>query len=168
MEESITVDTSKYQNIYLSNPAAETMASSKKQTPLRKRAARACTWCRARKVRCDVVRCGPPCTNCRLDSESCVVRKRKRKIISYERASLISGLQDSSSTLQLTPVDPILGDFTHASSLEPVQGASEKCIGENQDHEQVYDTQETVYFDPREAHNDLHQGAPDPSLDMPG
>ncbi|KAH8896922.1 hypothetical protein GQ53DRAFT_713747 [Thozetella sp. PMI_491] len=39
----------------------------------RKRARRACLPCRVRKIRCDVLVCGKPCTNCRLESESCVV-----------------------------------------------------------------------------------------------
>ncbi|KAL7942524.1 hypothetical protein V8C42DRAFT_331252 [Trichoderma barbatum] len=45
----------------------------------RLRASHACTVCRIRKVRCDVVVTGYPCTNCRLDSANCKVMPRKRK-----------------------------------------------------------------------------------------
>ncbi|KAL6817269.1 hypothetical protein J3E69DRAFT_345034 [Trichoderma sp. SZMC 28015] len=45
----------------------------------RLRASHACTVCRIRKVRCDVVVTGFPCTNCRLDSANCKVTPRKRK-----------------------------------------------------------------------------------------
>ncbi|KAI3393263.1 hypothetical protein diail_4522 [Diaporthe ilicicola] len=51
---------------------------------IRKRAAKACLACRARKVRCDVSQRGRPCMNCYLDNETCVVtgratRRRKQK-----------------------------------------------------------------------------------------
>lgn len=45
---------------------------------VKKRAGRACTLCRSRKVRCDVVRNGPPCTNCHLDSLDCIIPRSKR------------------------------------------------------------------------------------------
>lgn len=49
---------------------------------VKKRAGRACALCRSRKVRCDVVRNGPPCTNCHLDSLECIVpRSRRRKYV---------------------------------------------------------------------------------------
>ncbi|KAK8009009.1 hypothetical protein PG991_011560 [Apiospora marii] len=42
----------------------------------RKRAAKACLSCRARKVRCDVSQRGMPCMNCYLDNDTCVVADR--------------------------------------------------------------------------------------------
>ncbi|KAF3484240.1 C6 transcription factor [Arthroderma uncinatum] len=47
--------------------------------PVKRRASKACCCCRARKVRCDVVENGSPCTNCRLDDVECVVAESKRK-----------------------------------------------------------------------------------------
>jgi hypothetical protein len=44
----------------------------------RQRAANACTGCHARKVRCDVVLGGSPCTNCRRDSSVCRVKDSNR------------------------------------------------------------------------------------------
>ncbi|KAH0847814.1 hypothetical protein AYO21_04020 [Fonsecaea monophora] len=44
----------------------------------KRRAARACLSCRSRKVRCDVLRDGPPCTNCRLDNVMCLLRESTR------------------------------------------------------------------------------------------
>ncbi|KAF5578820.1 cutinase transcription factor 1 beta [Fusarium subglutinans] len=46
--------------------------------PVKKRAVRACVSCRDRKVRCDVVNGGPPCTNCRLDDVDCVLKASNR------------------------------------------------------------------------------------------
>lgn len=47
----------------------------------RQRAALACSCCRGRKVRCDVVRM-VPCTNCYLDKQECVIPpSRKRKYV---------------------------------------------------------------------------------------
>ena len=47
--------------------------------PVKRRASKACCCCRARKVRCDVVESGSPCTNCRLDQVECVVTESKRR-----------------------------------------------------------------------------------------
>ncbi|EEP76800.1 cutinase transcription factor 1 beta [Uncinocarpus reesii 1704] len=47
--------------------------------PVKRRASKACCCCRARKVRCDVVENGSPCTNCRLDEVECVVTESKRR-----------------------------------------------------------------------------------------
>ena len=46
--------------------------------PVKRRASKACHCCRSRKVRCDVVERGTPCTNCRLDMVKCVVHDSKR------------------------------------------------------------------------------------------
>lgn len=70
----------------LSPPPA---GSPKKRTPetaddeaprkmTKRRAARACVSCRARKVRCDVVE-GAPCGNCRWDNVECVVQESRRR-----------------------------------------------------------------------------------------
>ncbi|KAF2483262.1 fungal-specific transcription factor domain-containing protein, partial [Neohortaea acidophila] len=45
----------------------------------RRRAAKACFSCNARKVRCDVTANGAPCTNCRLDEIACTIPVRKRR-----------------------------------------------------------------------------------------
>jgi hypothetical protein len=45
----------------------------------RKIASKACQYCRARKVRCNVTQDGMPCTNCRLDDFKCVVREGGRR-----------------------------------------------------------------------------------------
>ena len=49
--------------------------------PVRRRASRACYSCRAKKVKCNVVKGGVPCHNCHADEIDCVVsdaRKRRR------------------------------------------------------------------------------------------
>ncbi|KAI1753365.1 fungal-specific transcription factor domain-containing protein [Xylaria castorea] len=55
----------------------------------KRRAARACVSCRARKVRCDVVE-GAPCGNCRWDGVECIVQESRRRK---------KGLFDSNSTV---------------------------------------------------------------------
>lgn len=47
--------------------------------PAKRRASKACACCRARKVRCNVVEHGAPCTNCRLDEVECIVQDSKRR-----------------------------------------------------------------------------------------
>ena len=69
------------------SPAASTNAKRKvtitcltaNGRPVKRRASRACHRCRSRKVRCDVVESGTPCTNCRLDEVECVVSGSKRR-----------------------------------------------------------------------------------------
>ncbi|KAL3957694.1 hypothetical protein ACCO45_008272 [Purpureocillium lilacinum] len=54
----------------------------------KRRAARACVSCRARKVRCDVVE-GAPCGNCRWDNVECIVqesRRRKKNLVTAANA----------------------------------------------------------------------------------
>ncbi|KAL1889648.1 hypothetical protein Sste5346_008767 [Sporothrix stenoceras] len=76
-----------------SNPAAQN------DTTKRRRASRACLACRARKVRCDVVLCGKPCTNCRLDFSECVVqlRRKNRTIVVPSNNRLLSVKETSES-----------------------------------------------------------------------
>lgn len=45
---------------------------------IKRRSARACRTCRARKVRCDITVHGIPCTNCGLDNIDCVLMVSKR------------------------------------------------------------------------------------------
>ncbi|KAG5930810.1 Cutinase transcription factor 1 beta [Claviceps sorghi] len=52
--------------------------SSAPQKVAKRRAARACVSCRARKVRCDVVE-GAPCGNCRWDHVECIVQESRRR-----------------------------------------------------------------------------------------
>ncbi|KAH6626213.1 fungal-specific transcription factor domain-containing protein [Chaetomium sp. MPI-SDFR-AT-0129] len=69
----------------------EPTSSSKKRASVagegkatKRRAARACVSCRARKVRCDVVE-GAPCGNCRWDDVECIVQesRRRKKTLPY-------------------------------------------------------------------------------------
>ncbi|GES56956.1 C6 transcription factor [Aspergillus terreus] len=58
---------------------ASTAGLSANARPVKRRASKACCCCRARKVRCDVVENGSPCTNCRLDQVECIVTESKRR-----------------------------------------------------------------------------------------
>lgn len=46
---------------------------------VKRRAGRACATCHRRKVRCDLLTSGVPCTNCRIDGEACQLRPRQKK-----------------------------------------------------------------------------------------
>ncbi|KAG5655218.1 hypothetical protein KAF25_001971 [Fusarium avenaceum] len=48
------------------------------ERPWKRRSSKACLSCRTRKVRCDVVDGGAPCTNCRLDDIDCVLKESNR------------------------------------------------------------------------------------------
>ena len=45
----------------------------------KKRSSRACTTCRLRKVRCNIVAHGAPCSNCRHDEIDCVLPLSRRQ-----------------------------------------------------------------------------------------
>lgn len=54
----------------------------------RPRASKACLECRRRKVRCDVLAHGSPCSNCALDDETCIIAARASKRY-YHGSSLV-------------------------------------------------------------------------------
>src|SRR5437016_8547349 len=45
----------------------------------KKRSSRACSSCRTRKVRCNIVAHGAPCSNCRQDEIDCVLPLSRRQ-----------------------------------------------------------------------------------------
>lgn len=45
----------------------------------KRRASKACSSCRARKVKCNVLQSGPPCSKCREDGFDCCVKERKKR-----------------------------------------------------------------------------------------
>lgn len=53
----------------------------------RRRAHQACERCRSRKVRCDLVARGKPCTNCTLDNCSCIILPSTRGLQKYREGS---------------------------------------------------------------------------------
>ena len=76
---------------------------------LSKRAPRACESCRSRKVRCDVTRTRAPCTNCRLDSKTCVLPASRRRHVG-DRILGSSFLEDKQHNPQSPICDAII-DF---------------------------------------------------------
>src|SRR2546421_8883440 len=64
---------------------------------VKRRASRACHCCRSRKVRCDVVESGTPCTNCRLDEVECMVSDSKRRKRPRADAEVANPSPDSSN-----------------------------------------------------------------------
>ncbi|KAJ6013282.1 hypothetical protein N7540_007873 [Penicillium herquei] len=87
---------------------ASTAGLTAHNRPVKRRASKACCCCRARKVRCDVVENGSPCTNCRLDQVECVVtesKRRKKSRVEIENAN---------------PDSP--GDVSEDNPLHAIQG----------------------------------------------
>ncbi|EPE24256.1 Zn2/Cys6 DNA-binding protein [Glarea lozoyensis ATCC 20868] len=52
----------------------------------KKRSSRACTTCRQRKVRCNIIAHGAPCSNCRHDEIDCILPLSRRQRSAKERA----------------------------------------------------------------------------------
>ncbi|KAH8809377.1 fungal-specific transcription factor domain-containing protein [Xylogone sp. PMI_703] len=102
----------------------------------RRRAARACLGCRARKVRCNVTENDSPCTNCRLDGLECVVRRRKRAKPQQFRVHCFN--QDMSYSNGPTKVidmvgdhEDVLGDGRDQGTLMATPDLSLDLLGEN-------------------------------------
>lgn len=60
-------------------PASAVSGNTTNNRPIKRRASKACQCCRSRKVRCNVVEHGAPCTNCRLDNVECIITESKRR-----------------------------------------------------------------------------------------
>ncbi|KAK2770707.1 hypothetical protein FQN53_005375 [Emmonsiellopsis sp. PD_33] len=102
---------------------------------VKRRASKACCCCRARKVRCDVVENGSPCTNCRLDEVKCVVTESKRR-----KKSRVEGEVSNASPTQSieTPDDSIFPfsskDDISAAIPDPLAPLSPSQISVDLDH----------------------------------
>jgi hypothetical protein len=87
-----------------SDSSATDPNSSAKVT--KRRAARACVSCRARKVRCNVVE-ESPCTNCRFDNVECVVqesRRRKKHLLTTSNSNVGQQTQQRGSAEAQPPL----------------------------------------------------------------
>lgn len=58
---------------------ARKLGLNAKGQPIKRRASKACQICRSRKVRCDVVEHGAPCSNCKSGGIPCTVPQTKHK-----------------------------------------------------------------------------------------
>lgn len=93
---------------------------------VKRRASKACSCCRSRKVRCDVVESGMPCTNCRLDEVECVVTEGKRRRKSYADGETLhlspcASIEEDKEMVHFPIFDDIDGLSDFASGLQPVQ-----------------------------------------------
>ncbi|KKA27792.1 hypothetical protein TD95_003564 [Thielaviopsis punctulata] len=78
----------------------------------KRRAARACVSCRARKVRCDVVE-GAPCGNCRWDGIECVVQESRRR---KKNLSSVNGIPGPARRVSPAEVQPLSQSPTATAS----------------------------------------------------
>ncbi|KAL4902502.1 hypothetical protein BDW74DRAFT_157919 [Aspergillus multicolor] len=132
-----------------SNPAIETDPKNKRKAStaglsanarqVKRRASKACCCCRARKVRCDVVENGSPCTNCRLDQVECVVTESKRRKKSRVDTEL-SNPQLSQSPAEILDDGALFGGFgethaiSHVAPTSPSQGSVDMEQGQHMPH----------------------------------
>ncbi|EHK27308.1 uncharacterized protein TRIVIDRAFT_73221 [Trichoderma virens Gv29-8] len=86
----------------------------------KRRAARACVSCRARKVRCDVVE-GAPCGNCRWDNVECIVQESRRRKKNLVTASIVGQGQSAEAQLRKAPTNPIA---INSADLRRTSGSS--------------------------------------------
>ncbi|ETN42806.1 uncharacterized protein HMPREF1541_01964 [Cyphellophora europaea CBS 101466] len=85
---------------------------------VKRRASKACHCCRSRKVRCDVVESGIPCTNCRLDEVECLVTEGKRRRKSYVDGDILHHSPAASVADEKdVPLFPIFDDMDGLNDL---------------------------------------------------
>ncbi|KAL4802879.1 fungal-specific transcription factor domain-containing protein [Aspergillus unguis] len=118
---------------------ASTAGLSANSRPVKRRASKACCCCRARKVRCDVVENGSPCTNCRLDQVECVVTESKRRKKSRVDTE-ISNPQLSQSPAEILDDGALFGGLgetpaiPHVDPTSPSQGSVDLEQGQHMPH----------------------------------
>src|ERR1700712_2278296 len=99
------------------------------QPQKKQRAAIACTACHARKVRCNVVLVGQPCSNCQQDQEVCELHvsargKHKRRRVIRASGDVASSspsnaiLTSPSKTSSSAPSDPTQPDLSTQDEYE--------------------------------------------------
>ena len=78
------------------------------EMPIRtkRRAAKACWSCRSRKVRCDALHTGIPCTNCRLDRFECVLADSHRRRRRFNGPRSRPADTDTDTTMVRSPSSP--------------------------------------------------------------
>lgn len=93
---------------------------------VKRRASKACHCCRSRKVRCDVVESGIPCTNCRLDEVECIVTEGKRRRKSYVDGELFHHSPCNSIEEEKEPPQfPIFDDIDELNTFVPTLPSAE-------------------------------------------
>ncbi|KAJ5558153.1 hypothetical protein N7535_008369 [Penicillium sp. DV-2018c] len=112
---------------------ASTAGLNGNNRPVKRRASKACCCCRARKVRCDVVENGSPCTNCRLDQVECVVTESKRRKKSRVEAENHS---ESPEALEDNPFHRLsdLSGLTDLAPTSPSQASVDLDQGQHMPH----------------------------------
>jgi hypothetical protein len=87
---------------------------------VKRRASKACHCCRSRKVRCDVVESGIPCTNCRLDEVECLVTEGKRRRKSYVDGDMLGHRHSPSASTGEEKELPLFTSFDDIEGLNDI------------------------------------------------
>lgn len=122
----------------------------------KKRASRACLRCRSRKVRCDVAQHGAPCTNCRLDSQNCLLSQRLRPPVRQSSGHLDIRMfrqSGNSHTYGLSLAEP---RGALPTSVAPTRPTPDVAIrgAQQDDHMQERQPQLETPFPQRETHSE--------------
>jgi hypothetical protein len=125
--------------------AAPNQLASKRRTSL------ACVSCRARKVRCDYLQTGNPCTTCRVDGFDCEVasrKKRRRRVNTTRSSRTLSGSVET--------------ETNHLARPQHTQSCSSEDITNLQPSDRLEDGYPTLPDTPRSQtelsqHRILHQ-----------
>ncbi|KAH0832823.1 cutinase transcription factor 1 alpha [Fonsecaea pedrosoi] len=97
----------------------------------RQRSAVACTWCHARRVKCNAAAKGTPCSNCEAGGRHCMLieskRGKKRKVSTSPSATQ----RDLSSIAQASPTETTPG---HGNVYDPLKGVRNQPKSPQESH----------------------------------
>jgi hypothetical protein len=122
MSTSLQSDTASLSQSQTDPPVSSTIPRAfavrqEEQKQRNRRASRACACCRTRKVRCDMVDVGHPCTNCRLDKYECEVpARRQRRSAAARRRRQQGGTEKRARDEQVESMSRPMPSYTNSPS----------------------------------------------------
>ncbi|KAL1968256.1 hypothetical protein VTN77DRAFT_2091 [Rasamsonia byssochlamydoides] len=115
----------------------------------KRRASQACSTCRARKIRCDMLQTGLPCSRCRIDRFECAAeprKKRGKRTVSSSnvagdeaRGSLMLRALPKHSILHQVPYSPFLLEFADVQLDREVETHDNDICTEGDRHNIIHD-----------------------------
>ncbi|CAK7200237.1 hypothetical protein SEUCBS139899_002928 [Sporothrix eucalyptigena] len=139
----------------------------------KRRSSKACLSCRNRKVRCDVIMGGQPCTNCKLDGLECIVKEPNRgrrpgSTNAKTRAAQAAALMQSQKSMPMpaTPVVPASTSTPPANSTNSICQQSTTSASPRPRSPSrptgADDLIVTLTFDGESSADDMHVAGPHP------
>ncbi|KAJ3535260.1 hypothetical protein NM208_g7209 [Fusarium decemcellulare] len=128
-----------------SSDSTQRLSSGADKIPARtNRAAKACSSCHMRKVRCDVARAGLPCTKCKDSGFDCVIQPRKKRRRNVDSSRVIGQNAPVSRGSNTLPEHIIRHQIPHYNFLQSFAPAAS-----NHARSESLDSGKALFLDPQ-------------------